>query len=141
MTRPRSRSGHASDRQQYRRRAYPVSTAGPDPSDERIASVSGDGAYDTKDSHEAIALGAAHAISPTRKNAKPGKTNRSGSDARKDISHTTPRLGRAIWKDGAATTGAVLSEPKVVVSNCWANASGHVTSTVRSLSRKCGLPC
>ena len=34
------------------------------PADEKIASVSGDGAYDTKDCHEAIALRAAHAIIP-----------------------------------------------------------------------------
>jgi len=65
---------------------------------EMIASVSGDGAYDTKDCHEAIALRAAHAIIPTRKNAKPWKTNRCGADARNEILHTTRRLGRAIWK-------------------------------------------
>lgn len=41
------------------------------PAAERIASVSGDGAYETKDCHEAIALHAAQAIIPTRKNAKP----------------------------------------------------------------------
>jgi len=34
------------------------------PSDERIASISGDGAYDTKDCHEAIALRAADAHHP-----------------------------------------------------------------------------
>jgi hypothetical protein len=38
--------------------------------DESIASVSGDGAYDTKGCHEAIARSGAHAIIPTRKNAK-----------------------------------------------------------------------
>jgi len=32
------------------------------PADERIGSVSGDGAYDTKDCHEAIALRAAHTV-------------------------------------------------------------------------------
>ena len=68
------------------------------PADEKIASVSGDGAYDTKDCHEAIALREAHAIIPTCKNAKPWKTNRRGADARKDLLHTTRRLGRAIWK-------------------------------------------
>jgi hypothetical protein len=68
------------------------------PADEKIASVSGDGAYDTKDCHEAIALRAAHAIIPTRKNAKPWKANRCGTDARNDILRTTKRLGRAIWK-------------------------------------------
>lgn len=49
------------------------------PADERIASVSGDGAYDTKDCHEAIALRAADAIIPTRKNAKLWKANRCGA--------------------------------------------------------------
>lgn len=41
------------------------------PADERIASVSGDGVCDTKDCHEAIALGAAHVTVPPRKNAEP----------------------------------------------------------------------
>jgi len=66
------------------------------PADERVASVSGDGAYDTKDSHEAIALRVWDAIIPTRKNAKPWKANRCGADARNDLLHTTRRLGRAI---------------------------------------------
>jgi hypothetical protein len=68
------------------------------PADERIASVSGDGAYDTKDWHEAIALRAADAIIPPRKNAKPWKANRCGADARNDILRATKRLGRAIWQ-------------------------------------------
>ncbi|MBB5371774.1 hypothetical protein HDE74_005363 [Janthinobacterium sp. K2Li3] len=38
--------------------------------DEAIESVSGDGAYDTKACHEAIALRGAQAIIPTRKNGK-----------------------------------------------------------------------
>ena len=68
------------------------------PVDEKIASVSGDGAYDTKDCHEAIALRAARAIIPTRKNAKHWKTNRCGADARNEILHTTRKLGGPIWK-------------------------------------------
>ena len=40
---------------------------------ETVASVSGDGAYDTKGCHEAIAQLGAQAIIPTRKNAKPWK--------------------------------------------------------------------
>lgn len=40
------------------------------PPEEAIASVSGDGAYDTKGCHEAIALRQADAIIPIRKNAK-----------------------------------------------------------------------
>jgi hypothetical protein len=67
------------------------------PLEEVIASVSGDGAYDTKGCHEAIALRHADAIIPTRKNAKPWKTNRTGAAARNEILRTTRRLGRTIW--------------------------------------------
>lgn len=68
------------------------------PVDEPIADVSGDGAYDTKACHEAIALRQAQAVIPTRKNAKPWKTNRRGAEARNEILRATRRLGRAIWK-------------------------------------------
>ena len=83
------------------------------PADERIASVSGDGAYDTKDCHEAIALRAAHAIIPIRKNAKPWKANRCGADARNDILYTTRRLGRAIWKKWSGYHRRSLVETKM----------------------------
>lgn len=83
------------------------------PADERIASVSGDGAYDTKDCHEAIALRTAHAIIPTRRNAKPWKTNRLGADARNDILQVTRRLGRAIWKKWSGYHRRSLVETKM----------------------------
>lgn len=68
------------------------------PTHEKTASISGEGAYDTKDCHEAIASRPAHANIPTRKNAIPWKTNRCGADARIVILRTTRRLGRAIWR-------------------------------------------
>ena len=83
------------------------------PVGERIASVSGDGAYDTKDCHEAIASRAAVAIIPTRKNAKPWKTNRRGADARNDILQATRRLGRAIWKKWSGYHRRSLVETKM----------------------------
>ena len=83
------------------------------PADERIASVSDDGAYDTKDCHEAIALRAAHAVIPNRKNAKPWKTNRSGADARNEILRTTRKLGRAIWKRWSGYHRRSLVETKM----------------------------
>ena len=43
------------------------------PADETIKSVRGDGAYDTKDCHQAIAEREAEAIIPVRKNAAPWK--------------------------------------------------------------------
>lgn len=46
------------------------------PVEEKIASVSDNGAYDTKDCHEAIALRAADAIIPSRKNFELWKINR-----------------------------------------------------------------
>lgn len=61
------------------------------PLDEQISAVSGDGAYDTKACHEAIALRQAQAVIPTRKNAKPWKTNRQGAEAQNEILRATPR--------------------------------------------------
>jgi len=83
------------------------------PAEEKIASVSGDGTYDTKDCHEAIALRATHAIIPACKNAKPWKTNRCGADARNDILHTTRRLGRAIWTKWSGYHRRSLVETKM----------------------------
>jgi hypothetical protein len=78
------------------------------PADEKIASVSGDGAYDTKDCHEAIALRAAHAIIPTRRTPSPGRQTAVAP------MHVTTSCGRQkgwdgqFGRDGAATTGAAL---------------------------------
>jgi len=58
-------------------------------------------------------LRAAHAIIPTRKNAKPWKTTRRGADARNDILHTTHRLGRAIWKKWSGYHRRSLVETKM----------------------------
>lgn len=68
------------------------------PADEILASVSFDGAYDTKGFREAIAKRGAQAIIPTRKNAKPWKDQRLDAKARNAILAATRRLGRKIWK-------------------------------------------
>ena len=52
------------------------------PADEIVASVIGDGAYDTKGCHEAIAKRGAQAIVPTRKYAKPWMDQGPGAAAR-----------------------------------------------------------
>ena len=83
------------------------------PSDEMIASVSGDGAYDTKGCHEAIAQRCAQAIIPTRKNAKPWKDQRPGAKARNAILATTRRLGRKIWKKWTGYHRRSLVETKM----------------------------
>jgi hypothetical protein len=83
------------------------------PAEERIASVSGDGAYDTKDCHEAIAFRAANAVIPTRKSAKLWKTNRRDANACNDILRTKRRLGRAIWKKWSRYHRRSLAETKM----------------------------
>ena len=81
--------------------------------EETIASVSGDGAYDTKGCHEAIAQRAADAIIPTRKNAKPWKDKRPGAAARNAILEATRLLGRKIWKKWSGYHRRSLVETKM----------------------------
>ena len=47
--------------------------------DQEIGSVTADGAYDTRNCHDAIADRGAHAIVPPRRNAKPWKTVTAGA--------------------------------------------------------------
>jgi len=49
------------------------------PNDQDIGSVTGDGAYDTRKCHDAIAARNAHAVIPPRKNAKPWKPTSAGA--------------------------------------------------------------
>lgn len=81
--------------------------------DESIASVGGDGAYDTKLCHEAIAQRGAHAIIPTRKNAKPWKDRGLGAQARNAILAATHHLGRKIWKKWTGYYRRSLVETKM----------------------------
>ncbi|QJE03650.1 IS5 family transposase (plasmid) [Massilia forsythiae] len=83
------------------------------PAGETIASVSGDGAYDTKGCHEAIAQRGAQAIIPTRKNAKPWKDQCPGAKARNAILTATRRLGRKIWKKWSGYHRRSLVETKM----------------------------
>ena len=83
------------------------------PVDETVASVSGDGAYDTKGCHEAIAQRGAQAVIPTRKNAKPWKDQRPGATARNAILAATRLLGRKIWKKWSGYHRRSLVETKM----------------------------
>jgi len=83
------------------------------PADEQIVSVRGDGAYDTKGCHEAIAARGAHAIIPTRKNAKLWKDQGPGAKARNAILRATQRLGRSIWKKWSGYHRRSLVETKM----------------------------
>jgi hypothetical protein len=83
------------------------------PLEEAVATVSGDGAYDTKACHEAIARRHADAIIPPRKNAKPWKTNRTGAAQRNEILRTTRCLERTIWKRWSGYHRRSLVETKM----------------------------
>ena len=68
------------------------------PPDQEIASVTADGAFDTRKCHDAIAARGAAAIIPPRKNAKFWKTDTAGAIARNEILRTSKRVGRTIWR-------------------------------------------
>ena len=68
------------------------------PPGQEIATVTADGAFDTRKCHNAIAARGAAAIIPPRKNAKPWKPDTAGAIARNDILRTSKRLGRTIWR-------------------------------------------
>lgn len=66
--------------------------------EQEIASVTADGAFDTRKCHNAIAARGAAAIIPPRKNAKPWKPDTPGAVARNEILRASKRLGRTIWR-------------------------------------------
>ena len=66
--------------------------------DQDIASVTADGAYDTRKCHEALADRGAAAIIPPRKNAKPWKAITAGAVARNEALRASKDLGRALWR-------------------------------------------
>ena len=78
-----------------------------------IATVTGDGAYDTKACHAAIAAVGATAIIPARKNARLWKKYPPGAEARNEIVKATQRLGRTIWKKWSGYHRRSLVETKM----------------------------
>ena len=68
------------------------------PEDEKILGVGGDGAYDTRKCHAAIAERGAAAIIPVRRNGQPWMKAGAGVDARNETLRATKRLGRTICK-------------------------------------------
>ncbi|WP_462388148.1 IS5 family transposase [Acidovorax sp. Q11] len=83
------------------------------PPDEPIASVSTDGAYDTKDCHAVIAQRGAQAVIPPRKNGKPWKETRQGAAVRNEALRACQRLGRGIWKKWSGYHRRSLVETKM----------------------------
>lgn len=83
------------------------------PDDETIGSVSGDGAYDTKVCHAAIARRQANAVIPPRKNAKLWKVRHMGDLARNEAVRACLRLGRRLWKKWSGYHRRSLVETKM----------------------------
>jgi len=92
--------------------------------DQEIASVTADGAYDTRKCHDAIADRKAHAIIPPRKNAKLWKpplvhagmheraVDTPGTRARNDAVRSSKYLGRALWRQLTGYHRRSRVEPK-----------------------------
>jgi len=83
------------------------------PEDESIESVRGDGAYDTKECHHAIAQRGAKAIIPPRKNARQWKEQHKGDQVRNAASKACRELGRELWKQQSHYHRRSLVETKM----------------------------
>ena len=83
------------------------------PEDEQISSVGGDGAYDTKKCHAAIAEREAQAIIPVRRNGRPWKEDGPGAAARNETLRAIKRFGRTIWKKWSGYHRRSLVETKM----------------------------
>jgi hypothetical protein len=88
------------------------------PLDERIDSVYTDGAYDTKHCQQVILNRDAHAVIPSRKNAKPWKDQQVRSIERNELLKTVKLLGRSLWKkSGLVIIVEVWWKPRCIASN------------------------
>lgn len=83
------------------------------PTDETILSVGGDGAYDTRDCHAAIAGRGADPVIPVRRNGKTWTKDGPGVDARNEALRAIKRLGRTIWKKWSGYHRRSLVETKM----------------------------
>ena len=79
---------------------YAARAAGPDHAraEDRTATVTANGASDTRKCHDAIAARGAAASIPPRDNAKPRKPDTAGAIARHEILRTSERVGTTILR-------------------------------------------
>jgi hypothetical protein len=68
------------------------------PPGQQIASVTADGAFETRKCLDAIAARGTAAIIPPRKKAGPWKLDTAGAIARNEMLRTSKRVGRTIWR-------------------------------------------
>jgi hypothetical protein len=98
--------------------------------DETMSSVGGDGAYDTKKCHAAIAECDAEAIIPVRRNGRPWKEDSLGATARNETLRAIKDLAAPSGRSGAAIIAAAWSRPKCTVLS-YSAASLRAPSIVR----------
>jgi hypothetical protein len=85
------------------------------PPGQEIATVTADGAFDTRKCHDAIAARGAAAIIPPRKNAKPWKSIRPGpSPVTTSCAHQSASDERS-GDDGASITAEAVQRPRCTV--------------------------
>lgn len=68
------------------------------PPEQEIATVTADGAYDTRKCHNVIATRGAAAVIPPRQNARPWKPDTAGAVARNEALRACKYIGRALWR-------------------------------------------
>lgn len=81
--------------------------------DEAIASVTADGAYDTRACRDAIAQRGAVAVIAPRKNARLWRRSSPGSESRNEAVRACQRLGTSIWKTWSGYHRRSLVETKM----------------------------
>ncbi len=89
--------------------------------DEPIASVSADGAYDTKACHAVIAERGAAAVIRRARTHEPGRTTVREREFATMRWRPARGWGEASGKSGAATTGAASWRPRCTASSAWAS--------------------
>ena len=95
------------------------------PPDEPVASVGGDGAYDTKACHAAIRARGAQAVIPPRRNARPWKSSDPAAASRNEALRAVQRLGRSVWKKWSGYHRRSLVETKM---HCFKRLGQRVMS-------------
>jgi hypothetical protein len=83
------------------------------PANESLLTVGGDGAYDTKQCHHAIAARGAAPVIPTRRNGQPWKEKSVGATARNETLALTRLLGRRVWRNWSGYHRRSLVEGKM----------------------------
>ena len=93
--------------------------------DEAIASVTADGAYDTRACRDAIAQRGAVAVIAPRKNARLWRRSSPGSESRNEAVRACQRLGTSIWKTWSGYHRRSLVETKM---HCLKRLGERVTA-------------